>query len=57
MNTIDIKNSLHKSIENIDDEVILNAVYEMILSYTNDTIVGNLGNNRLTQVDLINREN
>ena len=56
MTVIEIKNSLHKGIDGINDEHFLKAIFAMITSFQNNEVVGSIGNTKLTQADILNRE-
>lgn len=56
MTVIEIKNSLHLSIDGIKDESFLKAMYAMITSFTNNEVIGSIGNKKLTRADILNRE-
>lgn len=56
MTTIDIKTSLHHSIDDIRDEKFLKAVYEMVRSFQDNEVVGSIGDKPLTRGDILKRE-
>jgi hypothetical protein len=56
MTVIEIKNSLHISIDGIKDEHFLKAIFAMITSFQNNEVVGSFGNTKLTRADILNRE-
>ncbi|MHB1278461.1 MAG: hypothetical protein ACYC1Q_08680 [Bacteroidia bacterium] len=56
MTVVEIRNSLHLSIDRIDDESFLKAMYAMITSFANNEEVGFIGDKKLTRRDILNRE-
>jgi hypothetical protein len=55
MNTIELKHSIQNSIDNIQDENILKAIYAMVTEYLNGEIVGSIAGKPLTQTDILRR--
>lgn len=56
MTTNDIKKSLHKSIDGIENETFLKTIFALVTSYTENEVVGFNGNEPLTRADILNRE-
>jgi len=56
MTVIEIKNSLHHSIDGIKDENFLKAIYAMITSFQDNEVIGSIGKTKLTRADILNRE-
>jgi hypothetical protein len=49
----ELKDMIHKAIDTIDDEVLLNAVLSLMKEYADNEVVGYVGNKPLTRADLI----
>lgn len=56
MTTIELKKSLQNSINSIEDEHFLKAVYAMIKEYLEGEVVGSIGGKPLTRADILERE-
>ena len=56
MTTIELKQSLQTSIDTIQDENFLKAVYAMVKEYLNGEVVGHIGRTPLTRADILKRE-
>lgn len=55
MTAIELKHSIHNSIDTIQDETILKVIFAMVSEFSNGEIEGTLAGNPLTRADILRR--